>query len=84
MSDLPRLRAPLTHAGQCLGFYTMNAVIVQITYYSGGNVDVTPDLALTLSDADVAILEYGSKLEYTSWYTYPAVICRLPCYPMQA
>lgn len=58
----------------CLAFYTVNAVIVQITYYTGGNIDVTPEETVALTNNDVAILEYGSKLEFASWYTYPAVI----------
>jgi NAD/NADP transhydrogenase alpha subunit len=62
---------------QCLAFYTVNAVIVQITYYTGGNIDVTPEETVALTNNDVAILEYGSKLEFASWYTYPAVICEL-------
>lgn len=60
---------------QCLTLYTINAIIVQITYYTGGNIDVSRSQALTLPDRDVEILEYGSKLEYASWYTYPGVIC---------
>lgn len=54
----------------------MNAVIVQLTYYSGGNVDVTPDQVYTLSDRDIWVLRFGSKLEFASWYTYPGVICQ--------
>ncbi|KAH6690273.1 hypothetical protein F5X68DRAFT_68579 [Plectosphaerella plurivora] len=58
----------------CLAFYTANAVIVQVTYYTGANIDVTPEETLAITDTDEAILEYGSKLEFASWYTYPAVI----------
>lgn len=61
---------------QCLLLYTANAVIVQITYYTGGNVYVTPGQAAALSDKDVKILSFGSKLEFISWYTYPGVICQ--------
>ncbi|KFA51413.1 hypothetical protein S40293_03220 [Stachybotrys chartarum IBT 40293] len=61
----------------CLTLYTINAIIVQITYYTGGNIDVSASQVLTLPDRDVEILEYGSKLEYASWYTYPGVIWTL-------
>lgn len=45
------------------------------TYYSGGNIDVTAEQAEQLSDRDVWVLEYGSKWEFASFFTYCAVIC---------
>lgn len=56
--------------------YTINIVIVQITYYSGGNIDVTAEQAATLPQSDIDTLRYGSQLEFVSWYTYPGTICR--------
>lgn len=43
-------------------------------YYTGGNIDVTPDEVDSLSDADVRILEMGSKMEFVTWYTYPGFV----------
>lgn len=62
-----------------LGFFTLNAAIVQITYYTGGNIDVTAELVEILPDRDIEILVYGSVMEFISWYTYPAVICKCFC-----
>ncbi|KAH6675613.1 hypothetical protein B0J14DRAFT_368253 [Halenospora varia] len=60
-----------------LGLWTLNAAIVQITYYTGGAIDITPDQVSLLSDSDVSILEYGTKMEFISWYSYPGVIWTL-------
>lgn len=48
------------------------------TYYSGGNIDVTAEQAEQLSDRDVWVLEYGSKWEFASFFTYYAIICAYP------
>ena len=48
------------------------------TYYSGGNIDVTAEQAEQLSDRDVWVLEYGSKWEFASFFTYCATICAYP------
>lgn len=64
-----------THDLQFAAFWTINAVIVEVTYYTGGNVDVTPDEALALSAHDEWVLKYGSKWEFASWYTYSGCIC---------
>ncbi|KAJ3958491.1 hypothetical protein N0V92_004909 [Colletotrichum tropicale] len=58
-----------------LALYSLNAYIVQITYHTGGNIDVTADAVKSLSKDDVRILELGSKLEFISWYSYPGCIC---------
>ncbi|KAL2285279.1 hypothetical protein FJTKL_08232 [Diaporthe vaccinii] len=57
-----------------LGLWTINAFIVYATYYSGGNIDVTAEQAEQLSDRDVWVLEYGSKWEFASFFTYCAII----------
>ncbi|KAH7322568.1 hypothetical protein B0I35DRAFT_426045 [Stachybotrys elegans] len=54
--------------------YTINLWVVQVTYRTGGNINVTPEMVPSLSDQEVATLEYGSKLEFMSWYTYPGSI----------
>lgn len=43
-------------------------------YYAGGNIDVTADQVDSLSDADVSVLEMGSKMEFVTWYTYPGFV----------
>lgn len=58
-----------------MGLWTINAFIVYATYYSGGNIDVTAEQAEQLSDRDVWVLEYGSKWEFASFFTYCAIIC---------
>ncbi|TDZ15814.1 hypothetical protein Cob_v011292 [Colletotrichum orbiculare MAFF 240422] len=57
-----------------LMLYSLNVYIVQITYYTGANIDITADAASKLSNQDVATLELGSKLEFMSWYSYPGCI----------
>ncbi|OLN86443.1 hypothetical protein CCHL11_06373 [Colletotrichum chlorophyti] len=57
-----------------LVLYTINVYVVQVTYYTGANIDITADIVPKLSDHDVEILELGSKLEFISWYTYPGCI----------
>ncbi|KAI3397079.1 hypothetical protein diail_11221 [Diaporthe ilicicola] len=57
-----------------LALWTINAFIVYATYYSGGNIDVTAEQAEQLSDRDVWVLEYGSKWEFASFFTYTAII----------
>ncbi|KAH8761154.1 hypothetical protein F5883DRAFT_619034 [Diaporthe sp. PMI_573] len=57
-----------------LALWTINAFIVYATYYSGGNIDVTAEQAEQLSDRDVWVLEYGSKWEFASFFTYCAII----------
>ncbi|WQF88339.1 hypothetical protein CDEST_13353 [Colletotrichum destructivum] len=57
-----------------LVLYSINMYVVQITYYTGGNIDITADMVPKLSDHDVEILELGSKLEFLSWYSYPGCI----------
>lgn len=64
-------------SGLYLVLYTMNIVIVQYTYYSGGNVDVTPEQVATLPQSDIDVLRFGSQLEFVSWYTYPGTIWTL-------
>ncbi|KAF6817946.1 hypothetical protein CSOJ01_02083 [Colletotrichum sojae] len=54
--------------------YSLNAYIVQVTYYTGANIDITADVVNSLSDHDIRILELGSKLEFLSWYSYPGCI----------
>lgn len=58
--------------------WIVDAVIVQITYYTGGNINVTPGTESFLSDRDIAILTLGSKWEYASFYSYSGLICMFP------
>ncbi|KZL68578.1 cation diffusion facilitator 1 protein, partial [Colletotrichum incanum] len=57
-----------------LALYSINVYVVQITYYTGGNIDITADVVPRLSEHDVEVLELGSKLEFISWYSYPGCI----------
>ncbi|KAJ0160861.1 hypothetical protein CTA2_7171 [Colletotrichum tanaceti] len=59
---------------QYLVLYSINMYVVQITYHTGGNIDITADMVPNLSDRDVEILQLGSKLEFLSWYSYPGCI----------
>lgn len=47
-----------------------------ILYFTGANVNVIPAQVDSLSDGDVQILEFGSKVEFMTWFTYPTYICR--------
>ncbi|TQN67090.1 hypothetical protein CSHISOI_08331 [Colletotrichum shisoi] len=57
-----------------LVLYSINMYVVQVTYHTGGNIDITADVVPKLSDHDVELLELGSKLEFLSWYSYPGCI----------
>ncbi|GKT60086.1 LOW QUALITY PROTEIN: hypothetical protein ColTof3_07425 [Colletotrichum tofieldiae] len=63
---------------QYLALYSINVYVAQITYYTGGNLDITADVVPKLSDHDVETLQHGSKLEFLSWYSYPGCICMNP------
>ena len=49
--------------------------VIHVTYHTGANVDITPDIVPSLTANDVKTLEYGSKLVIASWYTYTGSIC---------
>lgn len=49
-----------------------------IAYSTGSNIDVRPEQVDSLSDEDVSVLELGSKIEFVTWYSYPAFICASP------
>lgn len=57
-----------------LCFFTMDAVTVTIVYYTGQNVGVTPEMLPSLTAADIARLEYGSKIELSAWYSYATLL----------
>ncbi|KAG8157988.1 hypothetical protein KVR01_012260 [Diaporthe batatas] len=57
-----------------MGLYTVDTTMGYFAYYTGGNIDVTADEVTSLSDADVRILEMGSKMEFVTWYTYPGFV----------
>lgn len=80
--DAPVGRHQLTIHFQFTALWTINAVVAQITYYTGGNVDVLPAQAPTLSDYDVWVLSYGSIWEFASWYTYSGNLCTPSCAPI--
>lgn len=52
----------------------MNICIIVVTYTTGANIDVSAAEAAAVSESDRLILRLGSKLEFVSWYTYPASI----------
>ncbi|CAG8957303.1 hypothetical protein HYFRA_00010726 [Hymenoscyphus fraxineus] len=51
--------------------------VVQITYYTGANININAELAEKLPDRDIKILEFGSLLEFISWYTYSGCLWTL-------
>lgn len=55
--------------------FTLGDIMCHLSYFTGGNIDVTSDQVDSLSDEDVAILTLGSKLEFVTWYSYPSFIC---------
>ncbi|EHA54561.1 hypothetical protein MGG_01420 [Pyricularia oryzae 70-15] len=54
--------------------YTVDSTLGYLAYYAGGNISVKPDQVDSLSDEDVRVLEWGSKMEFVTWYTYPAFV----------
>lgn len=48
---------------------------MQITYYTGGIINLTAEILPELSDRDIEILVYGTKWEYASFFTYSGLIC---------
>ncbi|KAH9895358.1 hypothetical protein F4778DRAFT_746435 [Xylariomycetidae sp. FL2044] len=57
--------------------YTACIVIVYITYYTGGAVNVTPEIVDLLTDEDVKILRMGSWIEWISFFIYSGCIWTL-------
>lgn len=55
--------------------YTVDTTMGYHAYYAGGNVDVTADEVDSLSEHDIEVLTFGSKVEFATWYTYPAFVC---------
>lgn len=53
----------------------MGQILTLCGVKTGSNIDVTAADLPMLSDRDVAILVYGTKWEYASFYTYSALIC---------
>ncbi|KAH0413486.1 hypothetical protein KCU90_g16672, partial [Aureobasidium melanogenum] len=61
----------------CVGvmiFNTIDAVTVHIVHYTGESSEVTEEWLRTATQADIDRVTYGSKLEYTAWCSYPALI----------
>ncbi|KAK2068058.1 hypothetical protein P8C59_002729 [Phyllachora maydis] len=58
-------------------FYTIDFAMCHIAYSTGSNIDVRPEQVDSLSDEDVSVLELGSKIEFVTWYSYPAFIWTL-------
>ncbi|ETS79867.1 hypothetical protein PFICI_07396 [Pestalotiopsis fici W106-1] len=55
--------------------YTGDAVLVDITYWTGTNVEAsTFQRTRTLSDAEIAQYAIGSKSQWSAWFTYPALL----------
>ncbi|ORY62398.1 uncharacterized protein BCR38DRAFT_301466, partial [Pseudomassariella vexata] len=57
-----------------LAMFTMDAVLVDILYWTGTNVDVATGAISSLSDSVVRELEYGSKVQLAAWYSYTALL----------
>lgn len=60
---------------QALVLWSIDGVIVEITYYTGATINVSPDVVYLLSDKDVEIVQRGTKWEYASFFTYSGLIC---------
>ncbi|KAH0015710.1 hypothetical protein KCU78_g8094, partial [Aureobasidium melanogenum] len=61
----------------CVGvmiFNTIDSVTVHIIHYTGESSEVTEEWLRTATQADIDRVTYGSKLEYTAWCSYPALI----------
>ncbi|KAF4631605.1 hypothetical protein G7Y89_g6523 [Cudoniella acicularis] len=58
-----------------LALFTMDAAIVHIIYYTGTNVEgVAVQQTRTLTAAEIATYEFGSKEQLAAWYSYAALI----------
>ncbi|GAB7357646.1 hypothetical protein MBLNU459_g0142t1 [Dothideomycetes sp. NU459] len=57
-----------------LCFFTMDAATVTVVYYTGQNVGITEEMIPSLTAADIARLEYGSKVELSAWYSYATLL----------
>ncbi|CAD0108525.1 unnamed protein product [Aureobasidium uvarum] len=61
----------------CFGvmiFNTVDAAVVHIIHFTGESSEVTEKWLETATQADIDRITYGSKLEYTAWCSYPALI----------
>ncbi|KAK0640500.1 hypothetical protein DIS24_g9298 [Lasiodiplodia hormozganensis] len=57
-----------------LGFYTMDAVLVDIVYHTGANAGLTQAIVDELTEEQIKQLEYGSACQTAAWYSYTALI----------
>ncbi|OLN83100.1 hypothetical protein CCHL11_10056 [Colletotrichum chlorophyti] len=53
---------------------TFKRIIGYFAYYAGGNINVKLQQVDLLSNKDVRILKIDSKMEFVTWYTYPAFV----------
>ncbi|ORY05371.1 hypothetical protein BCR34DRAFT_633053 [Clohesyomyces aquaticus] len=54
--------------------YTADAVLVDIVYHAGSNVDVPPGMLDCLTDSETNVIRRGSKNQLAAWYTYNALV----------
>ncbi|KAL3420370.1 hypothetical protein PVAG01_08869 [Phlyctema vagabunda] len=58
-----------------LAFYTIDAVMVHLIYFTGSNVEASVEqLTRTLTAEEIAGFESGSKEQLVAWYSYTALI----------
>jgi len=60
-----------------LTFTVMDAAVVTVAYFKGQNVSLLPSQLPLLTKADLARLEYGSKVELSAWFSYVSLIYAL-------
>ncbi|KAF2008696.1 hypothetical protein BU24DRAFT_381647 [Aaosphaeria arxii CBS 175.79] len=57
-----------------LALYTADAILVDICYHKGTNVDVEPSVVDLLTDSEIKAVKEGSKAQIAAWYTYTGLI----------
>ncbi|KAK7193338.1 uncharacterized protein CC84DRAFT_1255281 [Paraphaeosphaeria sporulosa] len=57
-----------------LALYTADAILVDIAYHKGTNVDIPSDVVDLLTDAEIKRVTEGSKAQIAAWYTYTGLI----------
>ncbi|KAF2221192.1 hypothetical protein BDZ85DRAFT_302523, partial [Elsinoe ampelina] len=57
-----------------LCFTIMDAATVTVAFKKGQNVDLSPAMIEKLTEADIARITWGSKVELAAWYSYITLI----------
>jgi hypothetical protein len=64
-------------AAAVLVFYTLDALLVHITYNDGTNLDFSQAEISRMTQSEIDRVTFGSKMQLFAWYSYTALIWSL-------